>query len=102
MELTLLLVNTVTRFLSSIEMISLYTVHTPATLQTDLEGKMNIHNNSNIEKRMCLTDAQFRNEKRYNLGLRMANSLLDKGIISEQDYLEITDKLSQKYNPIFG
>ena len=63
---------------------------------------MNIHNNSNIEKKMCLTDAQFRNEKRYNLGLRMANSLLDKGIISEQDYLEITDKLSQKYNPIFG
>ena len=78
------------------------TVHTPAILQTDLEVKMNIHNNSNIEKKMCLTDAQFRNEKRYNLGIKMVNRLLDNGIISEQDYIEITDKLSQKYNPIFG
>lgn len=63
---------------------------------------MNIHNNSNIEKRMHLTDSQFRNEKRYNLGLRMADRLLDKGIISEQDYIEINDKLFQKYHPIFG
>jgi hypothetical protein len=63
---------------------------------------MNIHNNTNIQKRMSLTDAQFRNEKRYNLGIRMANRLLDNGTISEQDYLEICDKLSQKYKPIFG
>ena len=63
---------------------------------------MNIHNNTNIQKRMSLTDVQFRNEKRYNLGIRMANRLLDNGTISEQDYLEICDKLSQKYKPIFG
>lgn len=63
---------------------------------------MNIHNNTNIEKKMTLTDEQFRNEKRFSYGTRIASSLLEKGIISEQDYKKISHKLTQKYQPIFG
>lgn len=63
---------------------------------------MNIHNNANFEKKMCLTDEQFRNEKRFSLGTKMASTLLEKGMISEKDYNDISNKLSQKYNPIFG
>lgn len=63
---------------------------------------MNIHNNERFSERCHLSDKQFRNEKRYNIGMKMNATLLDKGIISEHDFVEISKKLAKKYTPIYG
>ena len=63
---------------------------------------MKNHNTINLNKKYKLSSSEMLNEKKYTLGISWLNRLLDKGIISEQDYIELNTKLEKKYDPILG
>lgn len=45
---------------------------------------------------------QFRAEKLYQMSLSIAESMLEKGILSKEQFTEIDTILLQKYRPILG
>lgn len=45
---------------------------------------------------------QFRAEKMYRISLSVARSMLEKGIISKEEYSEIDTILLEKYRPALG
>ncbi|MDE6890404.1 MAG: hypothetical protein K2P50_01255 [Lachnospiraceae bacterium] len=45
---------------------------------------------------------QFRAEKLYRMSLSVAKSMLDEGIISEDELGNIDEMLLQKYRPVLG
>lgn len=45
---------------------------------------------------------QFRTEKMYRISLSVAKSMLEKGIISKEEYSEIDTILLEKYRPALG
>lgn len=45
---------------------------------------------------------QFRAEKLYQMSLSIAESMLEKGILSKEEFTEIDTILLQKYRPILG
>ncbi len=45
---------------------------------------------------------QFRAEKLYQISLSLAETMLEKGIISREEFSEIDTMLLQKYRPILG
>lgn len=59
---------------------------------------------------MCLTglevvemsEDQFRNEKLYQTTMSLVRSMLEKDMISEEDYHEFDTIMLEKYRPIFG
>ena len=59
---------------------------------------------------MCLTglevarmnEDQFRNEMLYQTTMSLARRMLEKVMISEEDYHEFDTIMLEKYHPIFG
>ena len=51
---------------------------------------------------MPVSEEQFRAERLYLMSLSVAESMLQKGIISEDEYSEIDTILLKKYRPTLG
>lgn len=51
---------------------------------------------------MVMDKKQFRAEKMYRISLSVAKSMLEKGIISREEYSEIDTILLEKYRPTLG
>lgn len=51
---------------------------------------------------MEVSKEQFRAERLYLMSLSVAKSMLKKGVISEDEYLEIDTILLEKYRPTLG
>lgn len=51
---------------------------------------------------MVMDEKQFRAEKMYRISLSVAKSMLEKGIISKEEYSEIDTILLEKYRPVLG
>lgn len=51
---------------------------------------------------MVMDEKQFRAEKMYRISLSVAKSMLEKGIISKEEYSEIDTILLEKYRPTLG
>lgn len=51
---------------------------------------------------MRMTPEEFENEKRYQLLMYQVKRMLESGIISEDEFLEISEKYAQKYRPKSG
>ncbi|MCI9560415.1 SHOCT domain-containing protein [Candidatus Ventrimonas sp. KK005] len=51
---------------------------------------------------MPVSEEQFRAERLYLMSLSVAESMLQKGIISEDEYSEIDTILLEKYRPTLG
>ena len=51
---------------------------------------------------MPVSEEQFRAERFYLMSLSVAESMLQKGIISEDEYSEIDTILLEKYRPTLG
>ena len=49
-----------------------------------------------------MSEDQFRNEMLYQTTMTLARSMLEKGVISEEDYHEFDTIMLEKYHPIFG
>lgn len=49
-----------------------------------------------------MSEDQFRNELLYQTTMSITKSMLEKGVISEEDYHEIDTIILEKYQPIFG
>lgn len=49
-----------------------------------------------------MSEDQFRNEMLYQTTMTLARSMLEKGVISEEDYHEFDTIMLEKYYPIFG
>jgi len=51
---------------------------------------------------MVMDEKQFRAEKMYRISLFVARSMIEKGIISKEEYSEIDTILLEKYRPTLG
>ena len=49
-----------------------------------------------------MTDEQFRAEKQYQVSLSLAQSMLEKGQITEDEFAVIDRILLEKYHPLLG
>lgn len=49
-----------------------------------------------------MSEEQFRAERLYQMSLSIAKTMLKKGIITKDEYLEIDTILLQKYRPTLG
>lgn len=49
-----------------------------------------------------MSKEQFRAERLYQMSLSVAKSMLEKGIITADEYSEIDTILREKYHPILG
>ena len=49
-----------------------------------------------------MSEEQFRAERLYRMSLSIAKTMLKKGIITKDEYLEIDSILLQKYRPTLG
>ena len=49
-----------------------------------------------------MTTEQLKRERDYRVANLIAKSMLDKGIISKQEYKKIDTKIQQKYGAVFG
>ncbi len=51
---------------------------------------------------MGVSKEQFRAERLYLMSLSVAKSMLEKGVISEEEFSQIDTILREKYRPILG
>jgi hypothetical protein len=51
---------------------------------------------------MRMTEAEFENERRYQMVMYHAKRMLRTGIISEEEFFEIDTRFQQKYRPKSG
>lgn len=51
---------------------------------------------------MRMTEAEFENERRYQMLMYHVKRMLRSGIISEEEFLEIDTRYCQKYRPKSG
>lgn len=49
-----------------------------------------------------MTDEQGANEIKYRVASLLLLSLLDRGLISHEEYVKAKKKLQRKYSPIIG
>lgn len=49
-----------------------------------------------------MTPEQFESEKAYRITLSLAKTMLKRGLITEQDYIEIAGMMLEKYRPLLG
>ena len=49
-----------------------------------------------------MTKEQFRNEMLYQTTMYLARKMLGEGIISEEEYRQISALFIEKYKPVFG
>ncbi len=51
---------------------------------------------------MKMTPDEFEREKLYQGTMHFARQMLEKGIITEEDYCQIDTRMKEKYRPITG
>lgn len=66
------------------------TVLTPATSPTDSEPAA------------PMTDEQFEREKRYQASMNLFQNMLNKDLITPEQYAIIDTKMLEKYQPLLG
>ena len=49
-----------------------------------------------------MSEEQFETEKDYQVSLHLAKTLLQRGLLTEEEYAIIDTKLQEKYRPLFG
>ena len=49
-----------------------------------------------------MTGEQFDREKKYQAAVAVARSMLRQGVIDEQDFLRIEEKMREKFRPVLG
>ena len=49
-----------------------------------------------------MTKEQFDREKRYGAAMALARAMLNKGIITEEEYRRIDTMFTEKYRPLIG
>ena len=49
-----------------------------------------------------MTEIQFQAEKRYQVAISMAKSLLEKGLLTQEEYAVIDTNLLEKFQPALG
>ncbi|MGI6736685.1 MAG: SHOCT domain-containing protein [Anaerovoracaceae bacterium] len=49
-----------------------------------------------------MNDEQFEREKLYQASMEMFHTMLDHGLITEEEYAFIDTKMREKYRPIIG
>lgn len=49
-----------------------------------------------------MTAEQFEREKKYQAAVAVARSMLENGVINEQDFLRIEEKMREKFRPVLG
>ena len=49
-----------------------------------------------------MTDTQFQAEKRYQVALAMAKTLVDKGLLTHDEYAAMDAILLEKFQPCLG
>ena len=49
-----------------------------------------------------MTEIQFQAEKRYQVALAMATSLLKKGLLTQEEFAVINTILLDKFQPVLG
>lgn len=49
-----------------------------------------------------MDESQFRAEKMYRISLSVAKTMLEKGIITRDEYLKMDTILLEKYHPVLG
>jgi hypothetical protein len=49
-----------------------------------------------------MSEDQFRSEMLYQTTMSLVRSMLEKGMISEEEYHEFDTIMQEKYHPIFG
>lgn len=63
---------------------------------------MNVMSKAVSKAVTAMDEIQFRAEKMYRISLSVAKSMLEKGVISKEEYLEIDTILLEKYRPSLG
>lgn len=51
---------------------------------------------------IAMTEEQFEREKLYQASMNLFKIMLEKGLITEEQYAIIDTKMREKYQPIFG
>ncbi len=49
-----------------------------------------------------MTNDQFERERRYRVAISVAVAMLKQGLISEDEYQIIKERMIEKYKPLFG
>ena len=49
-----------------------------------------------------MTAEQIEREKKYQAAVAVARSMLKKGVIDEQDFLRVEEKMREKFRPVLG
>ena len=49
-----------------------------------------------------MTAEQFEREKKYQAAVAVARSMLERGVIDEQDFLRVEEKMREKFRPVLG
>lgn len=49
-----------------------------------------------------MENSRFRDELLFQTSMNMAKTMLESGMITEQEYKEIQRKFTEKYNPLLG
>ena len=57
---------------------------------------------SGLIKRRFMTNEQFEREMRYRTVMAVARSMLNRRLISKEEYDAFDSKMIDKYNPLFG
>ncbi len=76
------------------------TAVTPVILRTGLESQYsNIVRNEGVT---AMTQDQFQREKNYQITHSITKSMLQKGLITDQEYKKIDAIMLEKYRPLLG
>ena len=54
------------------------------------------------EKEDCMTNEQFNREMSYRTVMAIARSMLERGLISKEEFNTFDHKMIIKHNPLFG
>lgn len=49
-----------------------------------------------------MNEEQFEREKLYQASMNLFQTMLERGLITEEQYAVIDTKMREKYSPIFG
>ena len=71
-------------------------------IRTGNTAPMNAMSEAVSKAVMIMDKKQFRAEKMYRISLSVAKSMLEKGVISKEEYSEIDTILLEKYRPTLG
>ena len=55
-----------------------------------------------LGKESLMTNAQFERERRYRVAISVAVGMLKQGLISDDEYRIINNRMIEKYKPLFG